>query len=605
MSDTCTITIKPSNLSFEATKGQTLMDATNLNDVSLRCECNSKGTCGKCRVIVDNNGNLEALTSTELESLSTGQISNSHRLACQAVIKGPLTITIPEALMIKEDVYGKTGIKGSFSKDPAVKRFFLEKQRLTLSDGKKFASLASRIQKKVSDPSKKKVTFNNHDVLCKLGSQELIDLDLTVVSHDEKGVTSILKGKRESSLGIALDIGTTTIAVYLCDLTRGIILSADAAINPQRRFGEDVIARIAAINEDSSNLKKQQTLVVKSINSLIKNCLKKAGQENQDIDEMVVVGNTTMQHIFSGFHPGSIGTAPYIPVEQSRLLLKASDMGLDLGPSVPVYIFPVISGFLGGDILSATLADRSYERKSTTLIVDIGTNGELMLCSEKGLWATSCATGPALEGAQISCGMRAAPGAIHKVFAPKGTQTLCFQTIEDKEPKGFCGSGIIDALAVMRKRSIIMKDGKFSQSRKDVYYDSNGTGKKFFLPQSDISISLKDIRQVQLAKAALCVGIEFLLKKTKIKRVDRTILTGAFGSRFNWQNALEIGMMPKILSSGKIKSTENLAGKGAIMAVFNKQRRSEIEEISQKVSFLDLSMAPDFTAAFANATQFP
>ncbi len=534
MTETCDILFDQFNIKIRAKKGSTVFEAAENHGIFLRSDCGKKGTCGKCRVIVDNLDNLSPKTSTEEKVLSPSQLESLQRLACQAKICGPVTITIPEDLILKNEVYGKTGVKGLFPVNPDRKRI------------------------------------------------------------------------KETSLGVAFDIGTTTIAAYLCDLNFGRILTSRAVVNPQRQFGEDVISRIAAISEDETNFEKQQKLVAAAMNDLIRSCLKTTGNAKADVDEITVVGNTTMEHILRGLNPRSIGISPYLPITKSSVLTCALDLGLDLLPGTPAYIFPVISGFLGGDILSALLADRSYQRKETTLIIDIGTNGELMLCSGKGMWATSCATGPALEGAQISCGMRATSGAVSKVYLdPDAENRILYETIGNVAPIGICGSGIIDALAAMRKTKVTLENGTFNPDKPGVICDEKGMGKKFMLPGSDIHITLKDVRQVQLAKAALFVGIESLLKKAGVKKVDRTLLTGAFGARFNWQNARDIGMLPQGICKGKIGSVQNMAGTGAVIALLDKNRRTQIETIARKISFLDLSCEPDFTFKFSGATQFP
>ncbi|MBU1342911.1 MAG: DUF4445 domain-containing protein [Proteobacteria bacterium] len=528
------IKVNPLHIEGTAQKGLTVFQAARNHNIFLRSDCGEKGTCGKCRVIAEPSGNLGPKTKTEEKLLSASQLESSQRLACQAKICGPVTITIPTDLMVTDDVYGKTGVNGSFPVNPDRKK------------------------------------------------------------------------TKKTCTGFAFDIGTTTIAAYLCDLASGRVLTAKAMVNPQRQFGEDVISRIAAIGVDEKNLKLQQTLVAAAMNDLINTCLKTTGHGKADVDDITVVGNTTMEHILSGLNPKSLGVSPYLPVTRSSIQTWAPELGLDLLPETPVYIFPVISGFLGGDILSALLADRSWEKEETTLIIDIGTNGELMLSCPNGLWATSCATGPALEGAQISCGMRAAPGAISKVFFnPEAENQILLETIENKKPIGICGSGIIDALAAMRKACVTLENGTFNTEKPGVFCDEKGMGRKFLLPKSNIYITLKDVRQVQLAKAALFVGIEALLQKAGITTVDRTLLTGAFGAKFIWQNARDIGMLPHGICKGKIKSAQNLAGTGAIIALLDKDRRTEIEAIARKINFLDLSCEPDFTAKFSNATQFP
>jgi uncharacterized 2Fe-2S/4Fe-4S cluster protein (DUF4445 family) len=268
-----------------------------------------------------------------------------------------------------------------------------------------------------------------------------------------------------------------------------------------------------------------------------------------------------------------------------------------------VFIFPVISGFLGGDILAAGLGDLSHTRKETSLIIDIGTNGELMLCTGNQIWATSCATGPALEGAQISSGMRAATGAVSRVWVDNGA--IIHETINQAPAIGICGTGVIDILAAMRKTGTIREDGKFDSDKPGVTTDDNGTGRAFTLPGTDVRFVLKDVRQVQLAKAALSVGIQMMLEKAGVTRVDRTILTGAFGAKFDWENARDIGMLPPIICENEMIAAENLAGTGAVMVLLNKTYETEVRTMARQVTFIDLASEPGFVERFSAATRFP
>jgi len=599
------IEFNPLHIKGKIRRGATVFEAAENHDIALRSDCGKKGVCGKCRVMVDNPANLSPVNKSEDKILAASQFKSAHRLACQARIFGPVSVTIPDDLITKNEVFGKTGVNGSFPVNPAVKRILIPAEKIRPVDCQDLHSLSERIIQVAHKEYNERICFNSRHTLKSL-SDDINSSGITIVKHSVKGVTSIQKGINPTSLGVAFDIGTTTIAAYLCDLRSGGILNAQAMVNPQRKFGEDVISRIAAISEDEKNLAIQQKLVATAMNDLMKSALETTGEEKAAVDEITVVGNTTMEHILGGLNPRSIGVSPYVPVTRSSILTCALDLDLDLLHDTPAYIFPVISGFLGGDILSALLADRSYQRKETTLIIDIGTNGELMLCSDKVMWATSCATGPALEGAQISCGMRAVSGAISKVYLePNAENRILYETIGNVAPRGICGSGIIDAIAAMRKAGITLKNGTFNTKKPGVICDEKGMGKKFILPESDIHITLRDIRQVQLAKAALFVGIESLLMRAGITKVDRTILTGAFGANFNWKNARDIGMLPTRVCKGEIESTENLAGTGAVIALLDKGNRTKIENLAPKISFLDLSTVPDFTLKFSSATQFP
>ena len=448
-----------------------------------------------------------------------------------------------------------------------------------------------------------------------LSIPEAVKGDLTLVNHGEKGVTAALPGVRRKSLGVALDLGTTTLAAYLCDLQTGRVLTTAASVNPQRRFGEDVISRISVTNEQTSGLDTLHDLVVQGVNFLILRCLEEVGASRGDIDEVTAVGNTTMQQIFADIHPCSLGMTPYLPAVRTLPDLRAADLGLALNPGTNVYLFPVISGFVGGDTLGAVLAEGPHHRDAVCLIVDIGTNGEVVLGSREALWATSCATGPALEGAQVSCGMRAVTGAIHKVRIDPGTCRFHCRVLGeegDPAPIGVCGSGIIDAVAAMRKSGLLLPTGRFKEGMPGVLCDEEGIGRRVVLvgPEesgtgSEIAITLQDIRQIQLAKAALSVGIECLMGRLGVKRIERTVLTGAFGAKFDWRNAVTIGMLPREVLGGEVLPRNNLAGVGAIMALLDRKRREEAAEASRHIKFLELAQEADFNMRFAEATAFP
>jgi len=603
------ITFLPAHKTGEAYDGETILEAAARLNVAIRADCGDAGICGKCRVIVDNTENLSEINSTELDALSNRQIEESQRLSCQSEIKGPIIVTVPEELNDSTEVFGKTELTGTFNVDPAIERLVIAKQQSLGVGNSEERNLAEWVQKRVKDELGKGVQFIAFEPLMDLAEPDVVESELTLVNHYQKSITAIVKGKKERSLGVAFDIGTTSLAAYLCDLKTGEQLANIASLNPQRRYGEDVISRITKIDDDPAYLQKQQKLIIDGISFLIEKCLEKIDGSIDEIDEIVACGNPTMTHILAGFHPNSIGTAPYIPAIQNLPPFKASELGIRVKPSVPVYLFPMVSGFIGGDTMAVIVADMPHLRDETTLLVDIGTNGEIVLGNKQGLWSTSCATGPALEGAQISCGMRAVSGAISEVFVSETDDTtMDFYTIgqeRDIQPVGLCGTGVIDVVAVMRRLGITLPDGRFNGDAAGVTKNEDGFPMEYLIPNTDIKVILKDIRQIQLAKAALASGIDLLMRKAGVTKVDKTILTGAFGARFNSQRALDVGLLPQSLASSEIISMENLAGVGAIMALLDKSCRAEAEEIAGKVQFLDLSKEPDFTTKFAEATRFP
>jgi uncharacterized 2Fe-2S/4Fe-4S cluster protein (DUF4445 family) len=598
----CKIIFDPFGRRVTVPAGTTLFQAALSKGILLRSDCGEKGLCGKCLVIVDHPDHLAPRTEQEEKLLK--KRGPDHRLACQArVLKGPLRVTVPENLVVGNEVFGKTGIQGNFRSDPAVRRFALPAESIKAIDDTTVLSREGKIRRAVEARFSEKIVFTSRHSLTELSDPSVYTRDLTVAARENGQVVSISPGLHPSGTGIAFDIGTTTIAAYMCDLNAGTILTAKAMVNPQRRYGEDVISRISAVNDNPDALTAQQQLAAGAMNHLIDACLEETGQSRHTIDRITVVGNPTMEHLMAGLNPHTLGIAPYLPIFQDAIEPTCKDLGLHAGDNVPVFIFPVVSGFLGGDILAACLGDLSHKRKETTLIIDIGTNGELMLCKDGDIWATSCATGPALEGAQISSGMRAATGAVSRVWVENGA--IVHDTINQAPAIGICGTGVIDILAAMRKTGTIREDGKFDPDKPGVTIDENGTGRAFTLPGTDVQFILKDVRQVQLAKAALSVGIQIMLEKAGVTRVDRTILTGAFGAKFDWENARDIGMLPPLVCENDMIAAENLAGTGAVMALLDKSYESEVQTMARKVTFIDLASEPGFVERFSSATRFP
>jgi len=609
------VTFEPIGLSTTAKPGTPILDSGASLDVPIRSDCGGLGLCGKCRIIAHPTKSLSTLTETEADILSPREIAGGCRLACQANIQGPLAVTVLEQLADSLETLGKTELGGFYPLDSMVERIILPKDPTALMRRENFVDKLSWITQRSSEFAGREICIDDRDVLRQLSMPGIYDGEITLVNHEQKGVTAVLSGNRKRSLGLALDLGTTTLAAYLCDLATGEVLVTAALLNPQRRFGEDIISRITRANEDDNGLAVLHKLVIEGVNCLIELCLQKVGASQEDIDEVTAAGNTAMEQIFAAFHPHGLGMFPFVPVVSKPMDFKAVELGLNLNPATPVYLFPVISGFVGGDALGVILASKPHELNENCLIIDIGTNGEIILAKSKDLWATSCAMGPAFEGAQVSCGMRAVSGAIDKVDIEPSTGRVHYQVLGNDTsdlPIGLCGSGIIDAVAAMRRAGLLLANGRFKEGMPGVICDDTGIGREFLMVPAEksatgteITITLQDIRQVQLAKAALAVGIELLTRKAGVTNIDRTILTGAFGARFDWQNALTIGMLPSGLQTGEVNSMDNLAGVGVVMALLDKKRRIEASELSKQIKVMELARESDFETKFSEATIFP
>lgn len=610
-----TATFEPMGILIDADISESILDVAQRMNISVRADCGGKGLCGKCRVFAEPADHLSPPTEAELDVLAPEELKKSCRLACQARILGDITVTLPEQMSDSREARGKTGIHGAFPVDAMVERLLLDSEVPPAPKHGVLIDLSTWMARRASKTTGKNVFINDLGALRQLSHLKTPSNQTTLVNHRQKGVTAVLSDKKPRSLGLAVDMGSTTLAAYLCDFSDGAVLASSASVNPQRRYGEDVITRIAMTDERSDGLEILNRLLVDGINYLMQRCVEQVGASPEDIDEVALVGNTTMERILIGFHPRGLGVSPYLPVVSSPSNWSARDIGLAVNSGTNVYLFPVVSGFVGGDTIGAMLADAPFDRDETTLIVDIGTNGELVLGSRDGLWATSCATGPAFEGAQISCGMRAVSGAIHRVEVDVQTGRPHGYVLGDGgtfPPLGICGSGLIDAVAVMRKIGVLQPNGRLKEGMPGVVVDSRGVGREYVLVPAkqsgtgkNISVTLKDVRQFQLAKSALYVGVELLMKHAGVTHVDRTVLTGAFGTKFNWKNAVAIGMLPIAAASGEILSLDNLAGVGAVMALLDGKQRDQAARLAATTRFIEMAMDPEFNKRFPMATAFP
>ena len=579
--------------------------------LAVRSDCGGLGLCGKCRVLVHSPESVSGITDTERKLLSVSDIDSGIRLACQAKVTGKVQVSILREEPDSLDCHGKTVLHGKFTVDPVVVRILVPEGPPSTE---KSWDIITSLKNKLVYPYE--ISFSDSSVLADLSLMWDQCSALTLVNHRGKGITRIIQGDRLENLGFAVDIGTTTIACYLCDLMNGTILAAAGCANPQRRFGEDVVSRIAYASQ-IGGVNVLMGLVTAEIDRLIWECLKSTDMDNSDIDEIVVVGNTTMQHLFCGINPQSLGCSPYRPVTRSSTDWLASGLQINnVHPSTNIHIFPVISGFVGGDAISAVISQSiDLDGDQVSMIVDIGTNGEVVISSDDHLWATSCATGPALEGAHISSGMRAVTGAIDRIRIDPVDLKISYNVLGHEDgvrPKGICGSGVIDAVSEMRKAGLILPNGRLNESMPGVESDPCGVGRSFTLVQADatvngrpILITLKDIRQIQLAKAALAVGINLLMDAASVDKIDLLILTGAFGSRFDWKNAVAIGMLPSRCVSGRVEIIENAAGLGAVSALLDQSYRKRASIVSEKTVILELSKHPQFIEEFNSALEFP
>lgn len=637
MANTVQIVFQPSGRRGEIEAGKSVLEAARTLGVGIEAACGGARVCGKCRVIVET-GRFEKLNlvssadhvspvgDVEKKFLTAEELSRGYRLACNAFLSGDLVVTVPEESRSAKQVILEKGRERKIEVHPAVKNITVTLPAASLSD---FRDDRQRLLDVLEKETGLKYLSVDYPVLKEL-PQILREGNWTVTATiwQEKEVIRVAPGTRETSLGAAVDVGTTTLAAFLCDLTTGEVLAKASRMNPQIGYGEDVLARISYAASEAEGREKLQASIIEALNALTADMTEKAGFSAADVDEMVLVYNTAMHHLALGLDPRYVGRAPFAPAASAPLDVKARDLGVNINPSGNVHSLPVEAGFVGADNMAVLLAEEPYNGDKIKLIIDIGTNGEIDLGNKKRLLSTSCATGPALEGAQIAFGMRAAPGAIERVKIDPRSYEPRYKVIGqdewypvpcDRRPtvqkigaQGICGSGVIDAIAAMHKAGVISKAGRINAKLDTPRVRRGESGKLEYVLAwaketavgKDIVITQADIRAVQLAKAALYVGAEYLMEKLGVDHVDEVILAGAFGSYIDKESAMAIGMFPDCDLS-RVHAVGNAAGDGARIALLNVGKRREAAKVARRVEFVETAIEPDFQKKFMDAIAIP
>ncbi|MFQ6095648.1 MAG: ASKHA domain-containing protein, partial [Candidatus Bathyarchaeia archaeon] len=440
------------------------------------------------------------------------------------------------------------------------------------------------------------------------------DWAVTTITWMNQELISVKPREQDRSLyGLALDIGTTKLAAYLLNLDNGEISATVSMMNPQIPYGEDVISRISYIIKDEKNLEKLNRIIISGINELIEKACEKAGINPEDIYDMTVVGNTAMHHIFLGISPKYVSISPYPAALQSSIDVKARELGVRMNRGAYVHVLPTIAGFVGADAVADALATEVYRSEGLAMLVDIGTNTEIILGNKEKLLSCSCASGPAFEGAHIRHGMKAATGAIEHIWMDPETLEVGYKTIDDVKPSGLCGSAIVDALAGMLKAGIIAPEGNFNQDLRTPRLRRNQEKFEFVIAwadetstSNDIVVTQDDVREVQLAKAAIYTGAAILMKHMNVdfRDIRKVFIAGAFGNYVDPQSAKIIGMFPDIPLQN-VQFVGNTAGSGARMALLSTEMRRLAEEVAERIEYVELGADPDFQSEFIKATYLP
>ncbi|WP_368488677.1 ASKHA domain-containing protein [Clostridium sp. BJN0013] len=625
------VIFQPTGHKGKICSGKTILEACQKFGINLESPCGGNGTCGKCKVklekvsfekgINSNGSNVSLITEKEREILTKEEQLQNFRLACCTKITGDIVISVPmESKMGKQKVLEVSQSK-SFHLNPGVKKYYIELKRPTLEDCRDdFTRVKDALLHKYRNLKKHiSIDYKVLQTLSLLLRKE--KYKITVTLWMDKEIISVESGLNEKVYGAAVDIGTTTIAATLCDLSTGEVVKQASSLNPQIIYGEDVLSRISHCSINKNGLEEMHNLIIKEINKLLEEMAASVNAGVNQIYDMVLVFNTVMHHIALNINPEYLGQSPFSPVTAQGLNIKARELGINICDSAYVYSLPIEGGFVGSDNVSVLISQEPYKQEKLLMIIDIGTNGEIDFGNREKLFSTSCATGPALEGAQIKYGMRAVLGAIERVKINPLSLEPDFKVIgEDKwnntakvgGAKGICGSGIIDAVAEMYKSGIIGRDGTFNKNIVCPRIRRDEEGRKEYVLVweqhtsigKDISITQKDVRAVQLAKSALYAGAKILMKKRNVDSVERIILAGAFGSYINKENALVIGLFPDC-DLNDVVVVGNAASEGAKITLLNTDKRAEAEEVAKNVHFVESAAEKDFEAEFYNAMNFP
>lgn len=612
MADEILIIFQPDGKRVRIKREQTILEAARLAGVDLVSTCGGKGNCGKCRILIKADTKiLNPLTKLEKQLLSPEERTRGYRLACHTSVKGHLTVRVPEESRSGRQRLQVEGIKTRVKLNPMIRKFSLRLPTPTLADNRSDTERLLQLLKEKSQGKNLKVALAAIQQLPEMfrdGNNEATVL----VWNNETIVNIESKNTARRIFGYAADIGTTKLAGYLLDLNTGEVVAVESAMNPQIPYGEDVIARIAYALKGQDEQRELQKLIVAGLNQILKHLLEKSDVSSDEVYEMTVVGNTAMHHLFLNICPKGLALSPYAPAVRSGLDVDPQDIGVNINQHGNVHVLPVVAGFVGADAVAVALATEIHKKSSLSLVLDIGTNTEILLGSRDELMACSCASGPAFEGARIKYGMRAASGAIEKVKIDPVTLDVQYETIDNVKPCGICGSGIVDITAEMLKAGIVNVMGAFNKHLHSPRLRSEGelefviVRRKETSTGQDITITQKDIREIQSAKAAIHTGALTLMKKRNVteRDIDAVLIAGAFGSYIDPINARIIGMYPEIKLK-KVKVVGNAAGTGARMVLASKKARSQAEEVSREIKYVELATESDFQADFCNSLCMP
>jgi uncharacterized 2Fe-2S/4Fe-4S cluster protein (DUF4445 family) len=591
-----TIDFEPVGRRGKFSGDQSLLDCARQLSVDLVSICGGIGNCERCKVQVIA-GKVSQISLEEEASLSARELEQGYRLSCMAYPLSDVKLHVPPESLTAPQRTQVEGLDVDVEPDPPVRGLNAHLTPPTLETPQADAqnlwqALAAHgidegsIDFQVQHTLSPLVRDNNWQINVALRGNEIVAIDVPSTRW----------------LGLAVDIGTTKVAGYLIDMESGKTLASKGLMNPQISYGEDVVSRIVAASKTPADAARLQSLLTDALNQLAADLCAETGAQPTQIVEAVVVGNTAIHHLFLGLPVKQLGLSPYVPAVDVALDVKAREIGLQIAPGAYIHLLPNIAGYVGADHVAMLLATRIADSENTVLAIDIGTNTEICLNHKGKLTSVSCASGPAFEGAHIKFGMRAAPGAIEHVRLEN--ERLEVQTIGGEPPVGICGSGLLDIVAQLRLSGVVDRSGKMVTH--PLVQNRNG-GVEFLLAErpglDPITLSQKDVRELQLAKAAIRLGIQALVAAEGLSEhnLEQVIIAGAFGTFINVESAITIGMLPD-LPLERFKQIGNAAGTGARLALISQSEREKAKKLAEMDGYIELAKIPNFNRKFAIAT---
>ncbi len=582
-------------------KKESILACARRLGVGINSICGGEGTCHSCKVQV-LSGTVSKPTPNEREAFNSRELKEGWRLACQTCLASDCKIAVPAESMTTPQRVQVEGLEVKVPPEPSVRVYRL---RLAAPSLKAPQADADRLLKALNQQHKLRCSRIDIGALRTI-SDQLRSWKWKSQAVVRNGEVIAILPPRSRTLGLAIDLGTTKIAGYLVDLSNGRTLAVKGIMNPQISYGEDIISRINRAVKSPDGGVQLQRLAAEAITGLCADLCAEAHADTEEVVEAVVVGNTAMHHLLLNLPVKQLAVSPFVPASSRSLEVKARDLGLGIAPGAYVHLLPNIAGFVGADHVSMLLATDAWQAKETTVALDIGTNTEVSLIYKGKIVTTSCASGPAFEGGHIKYGMRAATGAIERLRIDG--DKIQYQTIDGVPPVGICGSGILDALAQLYLAKIIDEGGRILDSRPRVRAYK---GQREFIVVSKeerngkpaITITQHDVRELQLAKAAIRTGIQVLLETNGCTEDDisQVIIAGAFGTYIDVASAVAIGMLPS-LPLKRFRQVGNAAGMGAKLALISLRSRAKAETIASRVSYVELAGSPSFQPTFMQAS---